>query len=63
MYIVITKNGFMTTKKRENVLSTDQVTCYCHSEEECSNIIHGKEKWNKEKKYEDPNPTFMFAIN
>ena len=63
MYIVITKNGFMTTKKREDVLSTDQVTCYCESEEESYNIIHGKERWNKEKKYEDKPNSIMVTIN
>ena len=54
MYIVVTKNGFMTTKKKEDILTDDEITCYCHSERECSNIIHGKESWNHEKIYKDP---------
>lgn len=47
MYIVITKDGFMTTKKKEEIIDTDEVTCYCKTIIECSNIIHGKQKWNK----------------
>jgi hypothetical protein len=54
MYIVITENGFMTTKKKEEIIKSDEVTCYCHSEMECSNIIHGKEKWNHDKIYKCP---------
>ena len=49
MYIVITKSGFMTTKKDNDILPTDEVTCYCSSEQECSNIIHGKRNRNKVK--------------
>lgn len=54
MYIVITKDGFMTTKKLEDILPTDEVTCYCKDDKSCSNIIHGKEYMNEDKNYEIP---------
>jgi len=44
MYIVITKDGFMTSKEKENILKTDEVTCYCKSKQDCSDIIHGKRR-------------------
>ena len=54
MYIVITKDGFMTTKKKEEILNTDDVTCYCSSVIECSNIIHGKKRRYDEKINKEP---------
>lgn len=44
MYIVITKDGFMTSKEKEDILKTDEVTCQCKSKQDCSDIIHGKRR-------------------
>ena len=43
MYVVITKNGFLTTKKKEDILETDTVVREA-DKEECSRIIHGISK-------------------
>ena len=54
MYIVITKDGFMTSKEKEDILKTDEVTCYCKSKQDCSDIIHGKRRRYNEKINKEP---------
>lgn len=39
--IVITENGFITSKDIKDVLTTDDVICETHSQEETEQIIHG----------------------
>lgn len=54
MYIVITKDGFMTSKEKGEILKSDEITCECKSKQECSNIIHGKQRWNDKKTIKKP---------
>jgi hypothetical protein len=43
-YIVITKVGFLTSKKEGEVVETDKIICESKSQEESEKIIHGKSK-------------------
>lgn len=57
MYIVITKKGFLTGKKKEEILDTDEIV----QETEDSNwinLIHGKRK-----KHENTNNDNINSIN
>jgi len=46
MYIIITNKGFLTTKDKVELDSTDTIVCEA-DEEECGDIIHGKGKNKK----------------
>lgn len=39
--VVVTANGFLTTKNKKEVLSTDE-RVFVGTRNECQNVIHGK---------------------
>jgi hypothetical protein len=45
--VVITKNGFLTSKAENQIDKSDTVICETNSNEESEKIIHGKQKINK----------------
>ncbi len=44
LYIVITKNGFLTSKKENNVLKSDTVLSEAKDERDAERLIHGKNR-------------------